>query len=505
MDNYKLQLQEFFAVGDGADDAPCLDMPILLEHQKRGIEWMRQREKRGRPHGGVLADDMGLGKTLSMLTLIANDEKVTHKTLIVCPLSLLNHWTSEVRKHNLPINLFKFHGNYNNFDDTAQVIATTYDTLRIHYKQLKTESALLTRHWHRVVLDEAHIIKNHQTNVHAAACALSADNRWCITGTPIHNQHWDMYAIIHFLRCRPFDNLGVWRMLNQNNNNTNRIKSVVNKIVLKRNKAEIALDIPQHNVKYIYVKFDEVEKRVYDLLKNESKRAYDSAVATTAGGGGDKINNMQYVLWLLCRLRQMCCHPALAKCANMLQESNLQEYAHIFEFTYESSKCRRVIELVKRVLDTPDDKVVLVSQWVEFLQIIAGLLHRHGVPILFYTGNLRIEERTEVENQFNTVDSPYRVLLMSIKCGGVGLNLTGGNHIVMLEPHWNPQIELQAQDRVHRMGQKKCTHVYKMIVDEENSIECYIKTRQDKKLVFVNKVFDRSALNYEDIKKFFSL
>ncbi|AAC59046.1 global transactivator [Orgyia pseudotsugata multiple nucleopolyhedrovirus] len=498
MDTFKVQLQEFFSAGDGADDAPCLDAPNLLEHQKRGIEWMRRRERRGRPHGGVLADDMGLGKTLSVMRLIANDGDDAHKTLIVCPLSLLNHWTAEAKKHNLPLNLRQFHGGDldESFDD-AKAVAITYDTLRAHHKHYKTAgraSGLLARHWHRVVLDEAHVIKNHQTGVHAAACALSADNRWCITGTPIHNRHWDMYAIIHFLRCRPFDNVGVWRMLNRNND-TNRIKSVVNKIVLKRNKAEIALDIPQHDVQDVHVRFDEAEARVYNELKSASQRAYDDAVASA-----DKAGGMQDVLWLLCRLRQVCCHPALTKCAAMFPE-----HAHIFEPAYESSKCRRALELVQRVLDTPDDKVVLVSQWVEFLQLVAGLLRRRGVPILLYTGQLRVEERTAVENQFNAADSPYRVLLMSIKCGGVGLNLTGGNHIIMLEPHWNPQIELQAQDRIHRMGQKKRTYVYKMIVDEENSIERYMKARQDKKLTFVNKVFDRTALNYEDIKKFFSL
>ncbi|AUR45128.1 global transactivator protein [Spilosoma obliqua nucleopolyhedrosis virus] len=495
MDNIKLQLQEFFAAADGLDDAPSLDAPNLLEHQKRGIQWMQRREKRGRPHGGVLADDMGLGKTLSMLILIANDANDAHKTLIVCPLSLLNHWTAEIKKHNLHISLRQFHGcdDSNDSFDEFTVVLTTYDTLRAHHKR-HPAGGLMSRHWHRVVLDEAHVIKNHQTGVHAAACALTADNRWCITGTPIHNRHWDMYAIIHFLRCRPFDNVGVWRMLNRNND-TNRIKSVVNKIVLKRNKTEIALNLPQHNVEYVHVKFDEAEKRVYDLLKSESQRAYDDAVT-----GGDKLRSMQDVLWLLCRLRQMCCHPTLTKC-----EAMFTEQARIFEPSYESSKCRGALELVQRVLDTPNDKVVLVSQWVEFLQIVAGLLRHRGVPILLYTGQLRVEERTAVENQFNAVDSPYRVMLMSIKCGGVGLNLVGGNHIIMLEPHWNPQIELQAQERIHRMGQKKRTYVYKMLVDEENSIERYIKARQDKKLTFVNKVFDRSALNYEDIKKFFSL
>jgi transcription termination factor 2 len=499
MDNIKLQLQEFFATAnDDNVQPPALDAINLLAHQKRGIEWMLQREKRGRPHGGVLADDMGLGKTLSVLMLIANDRNVATKTLIVCPLSLLNHWPAENGKHDLHINVRKFHnGDPNETFDEHQVVVTTYDTLHSHYKLLKKQnraSNLLTQHWHRVVLDEAHVIKNRHTAVHAAACALTANNRWCITGTPIHNLHWDMYAIIHFLRCRPFDNVAVWRLLNRNND-TNRIKSVMNKIVLKRSKAEIALDIPEHSVKYVHVRFDEAEKIVYDKLKNESQLAYDNAIA-----GNDRTRSMQDVLWMLCRLRQMCCHPALTKCAHLFAD-----HAPIFEPDYVSSKCRRVLEIVQQVLDTPDDKMVLVSQWVEFLYIVAKLLRQRGTLILLYTGQLRVEERTAVENQFNAADSPYRVLLMSIKCGGVGLNLTGGNHIVMLEPHWNPQIELQAQSRIHRMGQKKRTYVYKMLNDEDNSIERYMKARQDQKLTFVNKVFDRSALNYEDIKKFFSL
>ncbi|AFY62906.1 global transactivator-like protein [Philosamia cynthia ricini nucleopolyhedrovirus virus] len=495
MDTIRLQLREFFAADDGAQPL-ALDAPHLLEHQRRALEWMLQRERRGAPRGGVLADDMGLGKTLSVLMLIANDAAKC-QTLVVCPLSLLRHWAAESGKHGLRLQLRQFrNGDPDASLDGPQVVVTTYDTLHSHYKLLKTRrraSNLLAHRWHRVVLDEAHVIKNRKTAVHAAACALSAENRWCITGTPIHNLHWDMYAIIHFLRCRPFDNLNVWQMLNHCRNDTKRIKSVVKKIVLKRSKEEVALDVPPLSVEYVPVRFDAAEKAVYDCLKSESQRVFDEAVAGAPRG-------MQAVLWLLCRLRQMCCHPALAKCADLFKEQ-----AHIFEPGYKSSKCRRALELVQRVLDSPDDKVVLVSQWVEFLHIVAAQLRALSVPVLLYTGRLRTEERAAVENRFNDANSPYRVLLMSIKCGGVGLNLTGGNHLVLLEPHWNPQVELQAQGRIHRLGQRKRAHVYKMLVDEENSVERYMKTRQDKKLEFVDKVFDRSVPNYDDIKKFFSL
>lgn len=120
-----------------------------------------------------------------------------------------------------------------------------------------------------------------------------------------------------------------------------------------------------------------------------------------------------------------------------------------------------------------------------------------------YTGQLKVEDRILAETTFNNAaDTQHRILLLSIKCGGVGLNLIGGNHIVMLEPHWNPQIELQAQDRISRMGQTKNTYVYKMLNVEDNSIEKYIKQRQDKKIAFVNTVFEETLINYEDIKNF---
>ncbi|AAA66672.1 global transactivator-like protein [Autographa californica nucleopolyhedrovirus] len=506
MDNYKLQLQEFFDQAPDNDD-PNFEhqTPNLLAHQKKGIQWMINREKNGRPNGGVLADDMGLGKTLSVLMLIAKNNSLQLKTLIVCPLSLINHWVTENKKHDLNFNILKY---YKSLDaDTVEhyhIVVTTYDVLLAHFKLIKQnkQSSLFSTRWHRVVLDEAHIIKNCKTGVHNAACALTATNRWCITGTPIHNKHWDMYSMINFLQCRPFNNPRVWKMLNKNNDSTNRIKSIIKKIVLKRDKSEISSNIPKHTVEYVHVNFNEEEKTLYDKLKCESEEAYVKAVAARENENAlSRLQQMQHVLWLILKLRQICCHPYLA-----MHGKNILETNDCFKMDYMSSKCKRVLDLVDDILNTSNDKIILVSQWVEYLKIFENFFKQKNIATLMYTGQLKVEDRILAETTFNdAANTQHRILLLSIKCGGVGLNLIGGNHIVMLEPHWNPQIELQAQDRISRMGQTKNTYVYKMLNVEDNSIEKYIKQRQDKKIAFVNTVFEETLLNYEDIKKFFNL
>ncbi|AGA16196.1 gta protein [Thysanoplusia orichalcea nucleopolyhedrovirus] len=506
MNNYKFQLQEFFNNTTENDEINFEHQTLnLLSHQKKGIQWMINREKNGKPNGGVLADDMGLGKTLSVLMLIAKNNVLESKTLIVCPLSLINHWIVENKKHNLNFNMLKY---YKPLDaDTFEhyhVVVTTYDVLLAHFKLMKRNqrSSLFSTRWHRVVLDEAHIIKNYKTGVHNAACALTATNRWCITGTPIHNKHWDMYSMINFLQCRPFNNPNVWKMLNKNNDSTNRIKSIIKKIVLKRDKSEIASNIPKHTIEYIHVNFNEEEKVFYNKLKSESDEAYIKALAAREDQSTlNRLHSMQQVLWLIVKLRQICCHPYLALHGKSVLETNFS-----FGLDYMSSKCKRVLDLVDTVLNTGGDKIILVSQWVEYLKIFQNFFKQKGIATLMYTGQLKVEDRVLAETMFNDpANVQHRVLLLSIKCGGVGLNLIGGNHIVMLEPHWNPQIELQAQDRISRMGQTKNTFVYKMLNTEDNSIEKYIKQRQDKKIAFVNTVFEETLLDYEDIKKFFNL
>ncbi|UZE89778.1 GTA [Parapoynx stagnalis nucleopolyhedrovirus] len=507
MEGLKSELKEFFENStiehDGDNDAVVQENTTkLLPHQKIGIKWMVKREKQGKPKGGILADDMGLGKTLTLLMLISNDNNINFKTLIVCPLSLMNHWIEENEKHKLNLTILKYYQCKNmELLHDYNIVLTTYNTVMNHYKQGVQDSFLFLHNWHRVVLDEAHCIKNHKTLLHQSICKLKSNFRWCVTGTPIHNQHWDMFSMLNFLKCKPFDNKIVWKMMNENKSSA-RIKSIVNKIVLKRNKIDINLNIPESAVKYINTQFKNEEKVVYDELKRMSSNAYETAVTSTVGEV--KKEQMKKCIWLILKLRQMCCHPhLLTKTSSDAIESVKKKQPEIFDLNYFSSKCIVVLDIIEKVLTNTADKIVLASQWVDYLSIYETILNQKNIKTLMYNGKLNIKQRALVETTFNSPLSEHRILLMSIKCGGVGLNLVGGNHLIMLEPHWNPQIELQAQDRINRMGQQKPTKIYKMLNINDNSIELYMNTRQRQKLDFVNSVFDKTSPTFEDIKNFF--
>jgi transcription termination factor 2 len=507
MDGLKSELKEFFENSsidcDDDNDAVIQGTTLkLLPHQKTGIKWMLKREKQGKPKGGILADDMGLGKTLTLLMLIANDNNIHFKTLIVCPLSLMNHWMEENKKHKLNLNILKYY-QCKNMESLNEfnVVLTTYHTILNQYKQGTRDSSLFSYNWHRIVLDEAHVIKNYKTLLHRSLCELESNFRWCVTGTPIHNQHWDMYSILKFLKCKPFDNKIVWKIMNENKSSV-RIKSIVNKIVLKRNKIDINLNIPDSAIEHVYTQFKNEEKIVYDELKLLSSNAYETAVASTVGEV--KKEQIKKCIWLILKLRQMCCHPhLLTKTSSNTIENVKKKQIEIFGLNYLSSKCLVVLDIIEKVLADTTDKIILVSQWVDYLSIYENILNQRNIKTLMYTGKLNIKQRELVETTFNSSLSNTRILLMSIKCGGVGLNLVGGNHLIMLEPHWNPQIELQAQDRINRMGQQKPTKIYKILNINDNSIELYMNTRQRQKLDFVNSVFNKISPTFEDIKDFF--
>lgn len=506
MDVYKSELIDFFENSPNVEEDNENIFPDnsfkLLPHQTKGIKWMIKREKQGKPNGGILADDMGLGKTLSLLMLISKDKNLHFKTLIVCPLSLMNHWIQENRKHKLNLNMFKYYKCKSEPINDYNIVITSYNTIASQFKRSHIQTSwLLSYNWHRIVLDEAHIIKNHNTSIHRSICALKSTFRWCVTGTPIHNRHWDIFSMINFLQCKPFDNRNVWKMMNDNKS-CDRIKSIVNKIVLKRNKREINLNMPEHSIEYMYTQFNNEEKMVYDKLKNMSNNAYETAVEATLSEV--RIEQMKKCIWLILKLRQMCCHPYLiTKSSFDTIDIVRRQQPEIFNLNYFSSKCRVVFDIIEKILNTTTDKVILVSQWVDYLIIFEEFLKQKNILTLMYNGKLSIKQRTIVENLFNSSFSKYRILLMSIKCGGVGLNLIGGNHLIMLEPHWNPQIELQAQDRINRLGQQKPTKVYKILNINDSSIELYMNSRQKKKIDFVNSVFDKTAPSLEDIKGFF--
>ncbi|XP_046736506.1 transcription termination factor 2 [Diprion similis] len=592
----------------------------LMPHQQHALAWLLWREKQ-KPPGGILADDMGLGKTLTMISLIIStltdvdsrddneddddmwlQRKKTIQpnggTLVVCPASLLSQWESEIKKRVkrgiLSVELY--HGiNRENVPRRLarnDVVITTYNLISRDYK-VNATSILYKINWKRIILDEAHIVRNHKSQASEAVCNLCGRYRWALTGTPIQNKELDLYALLKFLKCSPFDDLRVWKRWVDNKNaaGQERLATVMKTLMLRRTKVELQAkgglgSLPDKNLEEICIKLDPEEQLVYEKVLVFSRtlfaqflhqRAEKNHMYELHSGKFDapsflkmpkdtqftKVQNellarhadvkAHEILVLLLRLRQICCHPALIHAmldqedltandiADEKPESNdvmsrlgslrleddenidpneigvdrrvvenlLTTNNPVFNPARQSSKLRAVLHTIQEILDK-GDKMIVVSQWTSMLEVVRSQLKTlNGATYDILSGKIPVKSRQHIVESFNKIGSAPQILLLSLTAGGVGLNLVGANHLLLLDIHWNPQLEAQAQDRIYRVGQTKSVHIYKFMCLE--TVEQRIKALQDKKLDIANGVLTgagtaaASKLSMDDLKSLFSL
>jgi SNF2 family DNA or RNA helicase len=522
----------------------------LLEHQKIGLEWMIKSEKTNR--GGILADDMGLGKTIQSIALILSNPSrgiTSGTTLIVAPLSLLFQWQKEIQsKVYTDLKILMYHGSgrsrIDNFD-TYDIVLTTYGTLSsdcfisekkvfndlkrknlesgtdldIDYdRQSFSRGALFNYRFHRVILDEAHLIKNHKSLVSVASSRLSSKYRWCLTGTPIQNSILDLFGLFRFLKIKPYCDIHEFNYYiarNMKKNKTlqqkaiNRVRVVLKSCLLRRTKTEeldgqIIVSLPDKTQIVTSHSFSPDEQSVYNVLFEQAKVEFNRFITE-----GSVMKNYSHILTMILRLRQACLHPSL-----VIQPQNntpdADGYIHVKkQVDPDSTKISKISAIVSHIsLKTPSDKIIIFSQFTSFLDLLGQKLSADRVSFRQFDGRLDAQQRQQVLNDFK--DSPYtNVLLISIKCGSLGLNLVSANHVLIADIWWNPAIEQQAIDRVHRLGQQKSVTVYRIFI--ENSIEDRILELQSQKkelsdgLLLSGKISDQrlSKLSVADLVSLF--
>ncbi|XP_049621859.1 transcription termination factor 2 isoform X2 [Suncus etruscus] len=600
------------------EDPAGLKFPLLM-HQKQALAWLLWRESQ-KPQGGILADDMGLGKTLTMIALIliqknqerikekddttstwlSRDESsmvVSHGTLIVCPASLIHHWKKEVEKCvcKNKLRVYLYHGP--NRDQRAKVLAThdivitTYSILakEIPVKKQEEESPgrdlsmeksstpLLRIVWARIILDEAHNIKNPRVQTSRAVCQLQARARWAVTGTPIQNNLLDMYSLLKFLQCSPFDDFNLWKSQVDNGSQKGgeRLSIVTKSLLLRRTKDQLdscgkpLVTLPQRKFQLHHLKLSEAEESVYSVLFARSRLAmqsylkrYESGdyktgrspenpfcrVAQEFGPTGSANVDVDsprsstvHILSQLLRLRQCCCHLSLLKSALNMTElkeeglvlsleeqlgaltlSELQMsttssmvslngkcfQAELFEDRRESTKISSLLaelEAIRR--HSGSQKSVIVSQWTSMLKVVALHLKRHGLTYATIDGSVNPKQRMDLVEAFNSSRGP-QVMLISLLAGGVGLNLTGGNHLFLLDMHWNPSLEDQACDRIYRVGQEKDVVIHRFVC--EGTVEEKISQLQERKKHLAKQVLSgsgesRTKLTLADLRLLFGI
>ncbi len=461
------------------DDGTKIEIPsvsealasILRPYQREGVDWMRGLASRGM--GGILADDMGLGKTLQTLAFL---DSIGGQSLVVCPSSVVHNWIAEAERfipHRKAIaitgpnrqNLLKSHVN-------ADLLVTSYALLR------RDEAIWKSRKFETVILDEAQQIKNPEAQVSKVAHRLQAKYRFALTGTPIENSPEDLWSISRFalpgyLGSRDRFSERFTRALTGNTPDASareRLARRLRPVLLRRLKQEVARDLPDKIEQVIFCELPPRQREVYSRILSESR----TSLLEAEGG-----RRRMLALVALLRLRQVCCDLRL-----LGLDHDPEEEA--------SAKVETIMELLDEAI-AGGHRVLVFSQFVSMLQILAAELATKRIAFTYLDGATK--DRAAVVNRFQSGQFP--VFLISLKAGGVGLNLTAADTVIHVDPWWNPAVEAQATDRAHRIGQERIVTSYKLIASD--TVEEKILSLQNRKRSLVESLLaDTSSTGISD-------
>jgi superfamily II DNA or RNA helicase len=427
----------------------------LRAYQQQGVNWLTFL--RGTGLGGVLADDMGLGKTLQAMCAFQG------RTLVVAPTSVLFNWQAELQRFRPALKVCLYHGPGRALDSAADVTITSYALLRLDAKQLAAQT------WHTLVLDEAQAIKNPDSQTARAAYALPASFRLALTGTPVENRLEELWSLMHFTNRgllggrSDFTDRYARPIADGQSGVAASLRQRVRPFLLRRLKQDVAPELPPRTDAVLRVELSDTERAVYDTVRAATQK---DVLALLNDGAG-----VMKALEALLRLRQAACHPALVP----------------GQTAATSSKVETLVETLETAV-AENHKALVFSQWTSLLDLIEPALARAELPFTRLDGSTR--DRAEVVARFQADDGPP-VMLVSLKAGGSGLNLTAADHVFLCDPWWNPAVEAQAADRTHRIGQTRPVFVYRLIA--ASTVEERILALQDSKRALMDAALGDGA------------
>ncbi len=491
---FKNLVKEFKTVNDADYEEPETLHKIMRNYQRTGYKWLRVLASRG--FGGILADEMGLGKTLQMIAVLLaakledrqlpseelapakavrgkKDRRPGGASLIVCPAALVYNWVEELARFAPELKVDAVTGTQEvrgqKIADAMQydVLVTSYDLLKRDIDQYEGLTFLYE------VIDEAQYIKNHTTAAAKAVKVIKSDHKFALTGTPIENSLSELWSIFDYLMPGFLYGYETFRrefetpvVKNNDENAMKRLQRMVAPFILRRCKNDVLGDLPDKMEESRYVQLEEEQRKLYDaqvvhmqaMLSKQNKEEFS--------------RNKLKVLAELMKLRQICCDPSLC-----------------FEgYKGESAKLEACLELVESAIDG-GHRILLFSQFTSMIAILQERLTERGVEFYTITGATSKEKRIQLVRDFNEGATP--VFLISLKAGGVGLNLTGADVVIHYDPWWNLAVQNQATDRAHRIGQTRKVTVYKLIV--RKSVEEKIQKLQETKRSLAEQILNADA------------
>jgi superfamily II DNA or RNA helicase len=452
----------------------------LRPYQRHGVAWLQYL----REHhlAGILADDMGLGKTAQVLAHLLTEKhagRLTQPALVVLPTSLISNWEAESARISPGLRVLTLQGS-----DRSKAFARmdSHDVVFTTYPLLWRDIDVLARQpWHLLILDEAQTVKNAGSRAANAIRKLQAEHRLCVTGTPLENHLGELWAHFDFLmpgflgEQRNFTRL--WRKPIETNGDTARAAWLAQRVrpfILRRRKEDVATELPPKTEVIRRVKLEGHQRDLYESVRvaadKQVRRALDKQ-----GFSGSQIA----ILDALLKLRQVCCDPRLLKSDAVNAD---------FDASVDSAKMALLREMLPELV-SEGSRVLVFSQFTEMLALVEQELHALSLPYLMLTGDTEVSQRGEVVRRFQAREAP--IFLLSLKAGGVGLNLTAADTVIHLDPWWNPAVEQQATDRAHRIGQDQPVFVYKLVV--EGSIEERMLALQSRKSALADGVLGKDG------------
>ena len=461
-------VKEFKTVKDADFEEPKSLSRVMRKYQKDGYKWLRTLETW--QFGGILADDMGLGKTIQVIAVLlaAKEEGKKGTSLVVTPASLVFNWGAEFEKFAPDLTVSLITGTQDERQkkidayQEADVIVTSYDLLK------RDIAFYEDKEFYYEIIDEAQYIKNHTTAAAKAVKVIHSRIRYALTGTPIENRLSELWSIFDYLMPGFLYTYDTFRKEMENpivkNNDEKamkRLQKMVGPFILRRLKEDVLKDLPDKLEEFRYVRLGDAQQKVYDGQVVHMKEQI-------ARQNPEEFNkNKLQILAELTRLRQICCDPSLC-----------------FEnYKGETAKLEACLELIQSAMDG-GHRILVFSQFTSMLEILQKNLTNLGIAYFTITGSTSKEKRLELVKDFNEGDVP--VFLISLKAGGVGLNLTGADVVIHYDPWWNLAAQNQATDRAHRIGQTKKVTVYKLIA--RHTIEEKIQKLQETKKNLADQV-----------------
>ncbi|PNR96270.1 DEAD/DEAH box helicase [Petrotoga sp. 9PWA.NaAc.5.4] len=464
----------------------------LRNYQKEGFRWLYTNLKKG--FNVCIADDMGLGKTVQVISVILKmkeEKALGEPVLVICPTTLVGNWYKECEKFAPTLKVSIYHGNYRTLEDTCDVIITTYSVVRNDIDYLKTKEFSI------LVIDEAQNIKNSDTKQSRATKSLKAQKRIAVTGTPIENRLSELWSLYDFLMpgylgkkkyfleifAKPIERYNDAKV-------ANKLQKLISPFMIRRLKTDkkIIQDLPE---KFTY--------NEYVYLKPEQAALYKEIVEKAE----EELENLQeykgiqrkgLILKILTSLKQICNHPV-----NYTKKGKIS--------AYESGKSERLLDLLQSILNN-DEKAIIFTQYKEMGDILKQIIFEEmDIEPLFFHGELNRKMRDQLIEDFQTKHK-YPIMILSLKVGGTGLNLTAANHVIHYDLWWNPAVENQATDRAFRIGQTKDVLVHRFIT--LNTFEEKINEMLEKKKELLDNIVLAgenwiTKLSNEEIKELFKM